>query len=327
MPNAPFKIVIAGGTGFLGQALCQYFHDASRYHIVVLSRWHHENHDNVQYVYWNGQSLGAWAEHLEGAYALINLAGKSVNCRYTAANKQAIYHSRLQSTEVLGQAMAKVKKAPKVWIQSSSATIYRHTFDAPNTEETGLLGSGFSVDVCRKWEGAATQATLPGVRQVILRTAIVLGQTGGALPVLRRLTKWYLGGAQGNGQQYFSWLHEADWCGIVEYALFNQGIQGVYNAAAPNPVTNKSLMQQLRRTYRRTWGLPQNARLVKLGAKLVGTEAELVLKSRKVVPQRLQQSGYVFQYATISHALSALKQKSIGKRYRWPERNPQVSWA
>ena len=204
------KIVIAGGTGFLGQILTAYFTERG-VQMVVLTRGANKHENGVNYVHWNGRSLNTWREQLEGADALINLSGKSVNCRYAKRNKQLIYNSRLESTRVLGLPLMKAKNGPKTWINATSATIYRHA-DRPMTEANGLHGVGFSVDVCEKWERMFFRFDLPKLRKVAMRTTIALGKEGGAFGPLQNLAKLGLGGKHGNGKQTFSWIHAYDFC-------------------------------------------------------------------------------------------------------------------
>lgn len=197
------KIVIAGGTGFLGKMLSEHFANLN-YDVVVLSRREHKSVGNISHIKWDGETLADWANELEGAYALINLCGKSVDCRYTESNKKQIYDTRLKSTGILGKAIEACENPPKVWMNSSSATIYRHAEDRDMDEETGEIGTGFSVDVCQKWENTFFDSTTPDTRKVALRIAIVLGKDGGALQPLKSLTKIGFGGRQGSGDQYFS---------------------------------------------------------------------------------------------------------------------------
>ncbi|MEQ8808864.1 MAG: TIGR01777 family oxidoreductase, partial [Imperialibacter sp.] len=234
-----------------------------------------------------------------------NLNGKSVDCRYNEKNKQLIYDTRIEATDVLGQALRQLKNPPRVWINAASATIYRHALDRDMDEETGEIGHGFSVDVCRKWEQTFFGAEAPGTRKVALRTAIVLGREGGALQPLKNLAKIGFGGPQGKGNQYFSWLHENDFARIVDYVIENDSLSGVYNAAAPHPLTNREVMKALRKAANRPVGLPMPEWLLHFGAWLINTETELILKSRRVVPGRLLESGFKFQHSTIEEALEA----------------------
>lgn len=298
-------IVIAGGTGYLGKCLTSYFQEKG-YKLIILSRQKSFDGGHVKFLKWDAKNLGPWTEALENADALINLAGKSVDCRYIQKNKKLIYDSRLNATEVLGKAITALKQPPKVWINASSATIYQQSTDKEMDEQTGEIGSGFSVDVCKKWEESFNKFALPRTRKVILRTAIVLGNTGGALQPLKRLVKMGLGGKQGNGQQYFSWLHENDFNRIVEYCILNDQIKGVYNAAAPHPVMNITLMSLLRKAYKMPIGIPTPKLLLEIGALIIRTETELVLKSRFVVPTKFLDTGFLFKFENLEEALSEI---------------------
>jgi uncharacterized protein (TIGR01777 family) len=256
----------------------------------------------VRYVYWDAQHTGDWVQYLEGSDVLINLAGRSVNCRYTEARKQEIMESRVAATRVLGEALQELKQPPALWVNGASATIYRHADDRAQDEFTGEIENDFSVQVCKAWEHAFAQATVPHTRKAVLRMAIVLG-SGGALVPYRRLVNLGLGGKHGTGRQMFSWIHETDLCRIVEWLYDHPGQSGVYNAAAPGPVSNSRLMMLLRRLLHRPFGLPAPEWLLQLGAGIIGTETELLLKSRWVLPARLLQQGFVFAYPELENAL------------------------
>jgi uncharacterized protein (TIGR01777 family) len=309
------KIVIAGGSGFIGQALTRSWMTDNE--VVILTRETGQSgnrfqtrpihHPNVRYVHWDGTTAGDWQEELEEAGLLLNLAGLSVNCRYTEANRQAILESRLQTTAALGDALLQCSIPPRVWINAASATIYRHAEDRPQDEYSGELGEGFSVDVCRQWESLFRNLPAPRTRKVLLRMAITLGEDGALVPYLR-LVKAGLGGSQGGGHQMFSWLHIADLERIISWAFGHEAAKGIYNAASPHPVSNQCFMQWLRTLTGRRWGLPLPAWLLRWGAQLTGTEAELVLKSRWVIPRRLQHEGFDFQYPEISSALRQILQ-------------------
>lgn len=299
------KIVIAGGSGFLGNLLTGHLTQQG-YEVVILSRKHQEDQPAVRHVKWDAKTIGSWQAELEGCKALINLSGKSVDCRYNERNKQLIYDSRISATIVLGEAIGKCQSPPPVWINASSATIYRHEEHQDMDEKNGVLGTGFSVDVCKKWEQAFLLSQTPNTRKVTLRIAIVLGPTGGAFQPLQRLARYGLGGKQGSGTQYFSWIHAEDFINIVDRGIHTQMSQGVYNVSSPFPIPNKSFMQALRKAMHRPWGLPIPKWLLKLGARIIHTEPELVLKSRRVIPRRLLVEGYNFKYPTIDKALKSL---------------------
>jgi uncharacterized protein (TIGR01777 family) len=296
------KIVIAGGTGFLGHCLSERY---SKDDVVILTRGKARTGNDIRYVNWDGKTIGPWKESLEGADVLINLNGKSVDCRYTRENKALIYSTRLDATAILGRAIQQCKLTPKLWINASSATIYRHSLDREMTE-AGEPGSGFSVDVCQRWEATFNQFDTPETRKVIIRTAIVLGRSGGALRPLRRLATAGLGGRQGAGNQYVSWLHEHDFVGIIDFIITHDTASGLYNLAAPAPVPNKHFMRALRSAVGMPVGIVMPAWLLKIGAALIRTEPELILKSRRVIPARLLANGYQFRFDKIENALDDL---------------------
>lgn len=302
------KLILAGGAGFLGQALSRHFVRAG-YDVVVLTRRAKADCDGVRYIEWDARTGGAWCHELEGAYAVVNLVGRSVDCRYTEQNKRIILESRIASTALLGQCMRDCAQPPQFWINAASATIYADTRgNAPaNTEDAGVIGRGFSVEVCQAWEAEFNRWQLEQTQQFCLRVAITLGADGGALVPLRALTRLGLGGAQGDGQQFVSWLHVDDFVGIIERIL-NGGLSaGLYNCASPHPLLNRDFMRALRAAYRMPFGVRLPKGLLAFGAWMIRTETELVLKSRKVYPERLLQAGYVFQHERIDTALQRCK--------------------
>lgn len=287
------KIVIAGGTGFVGRYLTEKF-SGSGYEVIIISR--QANHVN-----WDNTS--AIAKALENAEMLINLAGKSVDCRYNKKNRQEIFDSRVNTTRALGNGILQCKNPPALWINSSTATIYRHAQDRPMTESAGEIGTGFSVNVATNWEKAFFNFKLSNTRQVALRMAIVLGKDGGVVKPIKNLVRFGLGGKQGKGNQMFSWIHIEDLYRCIAFLQQHQELTGVFNTSAPNPVTNKNLMQIFRLKMKMPIGLPAPEWLLKFGAILIKTETELILKSRWVIPERLLQAGFKFQYSTIDAAL------------------------
>jgi len=296
------KIILAGGSGFIGKALAKRFL-AQGDEVVVLSRHGAPASEGVTTLQWDGKSLGSWAEALEGAEMVINLAGKSVDCRYNEKNKKAILDSRVDSTHVLGQAIQQTKNPPSLWINSSTATIYRHAEDRPMDDETGEIGSGFSVNVAKAWEEAFLGTETPKTRKVALRSAIVLGKEGGVFIPFKNLVKFGLGGVQGNGRQMFSWIHEEDLFEIIRF-IRTKGLTGVVNVSAPNPLPNREVMRIFRKALGMPFGLPSPGWLLVIGAWLIRTETELLLKSRWVVPSRLVSAGYRFKYPTLPEALA-----------------------
>jgi uncharacterized protein len=288
-------VVIAGGSGYLGRVLAQYYTRLSR-PVVVLSRRAQEASRFARYVQWDGESLGPWTRELENAEAVINLSGRSVNCRYNERNRQEILESRVKPTKILGQAIVLCANPPKVWLNAASATIYQHAEDRPMDESLGEVGEGFSVDVCQQWEKTMFEIPLPRTRKVALRITIVFGPGGPAFQIFRRLVKFGLGGKMGPGTQYMSWIHEDDFARAVEWIINHDTLSGPVNLASPNPLTNKGFMREFRQACHRPIGLPAASWMVKLGTALMGTEAELVLKSRRVVPQRLLASRFQFKF-------------------------------
>jgi uncharacterized protein len=287
------KIVIAGGTGFTGKYLTQKF-KALGYQVIIISR-------QMEHIKWD--NAAAIIAAIDNATILINLAGKSVDCRYNEKNKREIFDSRINTTKILGNAVLRCKNPPALWINSSTATIYRHAEDRGMTESTGEIGSGFSVNVATNWEKSFFDFKLTNTRQVALRMAIVLGKDGGVIKPLKNLVRFGLGGKQGKGNQMFSWIHIEDLYNIIIFLQQHKELNGVFNTSAPNPVTNKTLMQLFRKNMNAVIGLPAPAWLLKFGAILIKTETELILKSRWVVPERLLQAGYRFKYQTVDEAL------------------------
>ncbi|MBO2007632.1 TIGR01777 family oxidoreductase [Hymenobacter negativus] len=298
------KMVIAGGNGFLGQHLRQHFTGLG-YRVVVISRGAVPGPDSLT---WNARTLGPWAAELEGAAVLVNMAGRTVDCRYNEANKRDIIASRVDSTRVLGAAVAACTHPPKVWLNSSTATIYTDTEGATpaNTEATGIIGNGFSVEVARTWEEAFGACAAPHPRKVALRTSIVLGNDGGAFPVMARLARLGLCTPQGSGHQWVSWLHITDFCRAVAFLATQTEEAGAFNVCAPAPLPNKEFNRLLGQHLRPLLRLPQPRWLLEVGAFFLRTETELILKSRKVYPQRLLELGFAFQYPNCEQAIAEL---------------------
>jgi uncharacterized protein len=287
------KIVIAGGTGFVGNYVTQQFRKLG-YQVIIISR----QKENIQW-----QDTAGIINALENSEMLINLAGKSVDCRYNNKNKTEILKSRTETTKALGEAIFKCNNPPELWINSSTATIYRHAEDRPMTESKGEIGKGFSVDVATSWEESFFSFRLPNTRQVAVRMAIVLGKHGGVMKPFINLVRFGLGGKQGNGNQMFSWIHIEDLFSIILFFQSHKELKGVFNCSAPNPIDNKTLMRTLRKVMKVKIGLPSPAWLLKIGAVIIKTEPELILKSRWVVPEKLLESGYIFKYPTLHTAL------------------------
>jgi uncharacterized protein len=318
------KIIIAGGTGYIGQELIQHFITYDE--VVVLTRGlqnvqtnaYHKNeihhNPNLRYVTWDAVTRGNWVTELEGADLVINLCGKSVNCRYTQKNKDAIFISRTQPTTVLGEAIRNCIAPPKLWINASSATIYRHATDRPQDEHTGEIENDFSVQVCKAWEKSFFDTRTPFTRKVALRMAVTLGSGGVMVPYFN-LLKFGLGGHQGSGQQMYSWVHIKDTCGIIDWIYDHTEMEGVYNVCSPHPVSNKVFMKTLQKVTGHQFGLPAYEWMLRIGAGIIGTEPELLLKSRWVLPTKLLESGYPFKYATIDEAFTEIVNNSPRKAY------------
>jgi hypothetical protein len=297
------RVVIAAANGYLGKVLARYFTNKG-FEVIGLCR-KQTTLENAECVLWDGKSLGNWTKELEGATALINLAGKSVDCRYTDENKQLILSSRVESTKVLGEAVVNCIKPPKVWLNASSATIYRHAEDRNMDEDTGEIGEGFSVNICKTWEHTFFGCDTPETRKVAMRISFVLGKSRGAYPMLKKLVKLGLGGKMGQGTQYISWIHEEDFCSAVDFLIENE-IEGAVNLSSPNPVQNQTFMGTMRKRYNIPFGMPQPKWLLEFGARIIKTETELILKSRRVVSKRLADRGFEFKHGQLDAALKKL---------------------
>jgi uncharacterized protein (TIGR01777 family) len=299
------KLIIAGGNGFLGEVLINYFKNRFN-EIIVLTRQNKASFNkHIQYIFWDGENLGDWCNSLENSDLLINLAGKSVDCRYNTKNKNAILNSRINSTNVLNQAVLNCANPPKHFIQSSTSTIYIHSENKLMTEENGDIGNDFSMSVAKQWEEVFLSVPKPKTISTIIRTSIVLGKNGGAMLPLKKITKIGLGGKQGNGQQWVSWIHEEDFARAIDFCYQNQ-LNGIYNIVAPNPVKNEQFMKEIRKNLNIKIGVNSPKWMLKIGAFFMQTEAELLLKSRYVYPEKLIKNGFGFKYPTLSMALEKL---------------------
>jgi uncharacterized protein len=305
------KIVLAGGSGFLGQVLAEFF-AAKGMEVVILTRNPKPRADAIREVRWDGESLGGWLKELEGALALVNLAGVSVNCRYHARNRKLMLNSRLNSTRVLGEAIARCANPPPVWLNSSTATIYRHTFGAA-WDEAGEIGGCaeakdiFSVHIATEWERVFNQANTPRTRKVAVRSAMVLGHAkNSVLPNLLRLGRLGLGGSLAGGRQFVSWIHEEDFGRAVEWIIEHESLRGPVNLAAPNPMTNAEFMAMIRTVCHAPFGLPASRWMLEIGAFVLRTETELLIKSRRVVPGKLLADGFVFRHPRLLPAIEQL---------------------
>jgi uncharacterized protein len=299
------KFVIPGGTGQVGRVLGRSLR-ASGHEVVVLSRETTGHSDGMRRVSWDGRTLGPWASELEGADAVINLAGRTVNCRYTKANLEAMMSSRVDSTRVVGQAIERAVRPPRVWLQMSTATIYAHRFDAPNDEATGLIGGSepdvprywdFSIEIAKAWERAQAEATTPRTRRLALRSAMIMSpDRGGILDVLLGLTRVGLGGTIAGGRQFVSWIHERDFVRAIEFLMARDDFEGPVNLASPEPLPQRQFMASLRKAWGTRIGLPATKWMVEIGAFFLMTDSELTFKSRRVVPGRLSAAGFSFEF-------------------------------
>jgi len=305
------RIILAGGSGFLGQVLAHWFCQRS-WDVVVLTRSPKARQDGMREIAWDGETIGDWAHAIDGAEGVINLAGKSVNCRYHERNRREILESRLLPTRVLGEVIAQCQTPPRVWINSSTATIYRHTF-GPAWDESGEIGGTpeakdqFSIEVATAWEREFETASTPKTRKVAIRSAMVLGHAKNSVfPMLRRLTRFGLGGRMGSGRQFVSWIHHEDFCRAIEWLIEHDDLCGVVNVAAPNPLTNSEMMRLFRAQCGVAMGLPAPEWMLEAGAFFMRTETELIIKSRRVVPGRLQASGFSFRHSHLHQAVQQL---------------------
>lgn len=295
------RIIIAGGSGFLGQALESFF-SSQGHEVLILTRKPKRANEH----FWDAINYGSWVDLISNCEVLINLTGKSVDCRYTKKNKEDIVVSRVLSTNLLNRVIQDSSSPPKLWLNASSATIYTHAESRLMTESTGTIGDDFSMNVCKKWEAAFYENNLPQTRRVAMRISIVFGKTGGAYPKLKQISKIGLGGHQGNGEQRVSWIHIDDFCRAVQFVMENTELEGSVNITSPSTLSNHSLMKKIRRKTKAPFGINQPVALLELGAILLRTETELILKSRNVYPERLLESGFDFQYNKMDEVLADL---------------------
>lgn len=310
------KIVIAGGSGQIGQVLIRAW-QAAGYELVVLSR---AGRSSARIVSWDGRSLGPWAAELDGADVVVNLAGRSVNCRYSPDNLMAMMRSRVESTRVVGDAIAAAQRPPAVWLQMSTATIYAHTFGSPHDEESGTIGGSepdvpaywkYSIDIARAWEHALYEADTPRTRKVAMRAAMVMSpDVGGIFDTLYRLVRFRLGGAAAGGEQYISWVHEEDYVRALDFLIKRDDIDGAVNIAAPVPLPQREFMAAIRDAAGVRLGLPATKWVLEAGAFVMRTDTELLLKSRRVIPGRLTDAGFTFSYPAWPAAAGDLVSRS-----------------
>jgi uncharacterized protein (TIGR01777 family) len=298
------RIILAGGSGFIGQSLAPVLL-ANGYNVVVFSRGAAHVEGGIEYVQWDGSTVGEWSSAVDGAEAIVNLTGKNINCRHDAQNRREIIRSRVDSVRVLGEAIAPCAKPPNVFVQASGIGYYGDTGNH-EVDETAPRGSDFSAEVCRQWEGAFEALDLPETRKVVLRLGVVFGRAGGALPMLEKLTRFFLGGAVGSGHQFISWIHVADLVRMFVVAIEQPEVSGVFNATAPVSVTNSELMRELRRALHRPWSPPVPAPLARAGAWIMGMEGDLALLSNRAMPRRFLEHGFPFQFPNLRDALADL---------------------
>jgi uncharacterized protein len=320
------KIIIAGGSGFIGQALCNYFGKNNQ--VIVLGRQTNKETGNnfgentieknlaanIQYIKWDGVTQGNWSSYINGADMVINLCGKSVNCRYNTANKKAILASRIDSTNAIATAIKNAIQPPTVWINAASATIYPFATTTARDESFTQFENDFSVEVCKAWEKTIEEAATPFTRKITLRMAIVLGNGGVMVPYCN-LLKYGLGGYQGNGKQMYSWVHIHDVCSMIQWLYEHKNLQGIYNCSSPNAVNNKAFMHTLRQVSHTKFGLPAFTWILTIGAALIGTETELILKSRWVIPTKILSTGFEFKYPFLKESLQQIIHNIDKKRY------------
>jgi len=313
------RIILPGGSGQVGGVLARAF-AADGHDVVVLTRGDKGPHT----VPWDAKTLGDWAKEIDGADIVVNLAGRSVNCRYTEANLREMFDSRVDSTRVVGEAIAQAARPPRLWLQMSTATIYAHRYDAANDEATGIIGGeepdvpdywSFSVKIARAWEQAQAEADTPRTRKVAMRASMVMSpDRGGIFDVLLGLVRRGLGGPVGGGEQYVSWIHDQDFVRAVKFLIDHDELDGAVNLASPNPLVYRDFMAALRRAWGTRIGLPATKWMLGIGAFFLRTDSELVLKSRRVVPGRLLDSGFEFQHATWPEAAIDLVERWRSKK-------------
>jgi uncharacterized protein (TIGR01777 family) len=293
--------VLAGGSGFIGSALAR--ECLVKYgEVVVLTRSPRKRDDGIVEVEWNGTHLGEWIKVLDGAEAVVNLTGKNINCRHTEENVRALMESRVNSVRAIVAALEHVKAPPAVWVQAGAIGYYGNAKERI-CDESSPNGSDTLSDICRQWESAFNSAPAPKTRKVLLRIGVVLGREGGALPVLVRLTKWFLGGSVSSGKQFISWIHLKDLMRMFNESLSRADLSGTFNAVSPNPARNREFMRELRRVLHRPWSPPAPAWAVKIGSRLMKTEPSLALDGCRAIPKRFAEKGFSFQFPELNTAL------------------------
>jgi len=315
------KVALPGGSGQIGAILAREF-QKDGHEVVVLSRKPYDAPWPV--VVWDAETIGDWAGQIDGADVVVNLAGRSVNCRYNTLNRELMIASRVNSTRIVGEAINRASRPPKLWLQSSSATIYSHRYDAPNDDVTGIIGGEepnlpdtwrFSYDVAFEWEQAVDEADVPSTRKVKLRSAMVMSpDKGGVFDVLLGLVRHGLGGTQGRGNQYVSWIHHQDFIRAIFHIIEHDTLDGAVNLSSPNPLPNADFMRILREASGTKFGLPATDWMLEIGALALQTETELILKSRRVTPTRLLQNGFTFEFPEWKEAADDLCREWLKNR-------------
>lgn len=298
------RVVLAGGSGFLGHVLASDL-VAAGYEVCVLTRSPRAHPNGVRDVAWDGRTVGAWVDAVDGATAIVNLAGRSVNCRYTPDNRREIIDSRVNSVRAVGDAIARCANPPAAWVQAGSLAIYGDAGDRI-CDESAPHGDGFAVEVCERWEAAFAAADTSATRKTLLRIGFALGRGGGALAVLARLARLGLGGTVGSGRQYVSWLHVDDLKRMFRWGVERPDVVGTYNATCPNPVINAAFQKALRRAVHRPWSPPAPRFAVHVGALLMRTEPSLALTGRRCVPARFVAQGFTFHHPDLDETLHDL---------------------
>jgi uncharacterized protein (TIGR01777 family) len=298
------RVILAGGSGFLGSLLGRELAEQGC-EVVVLTRAPSPRQGRLKEVHWDGRNLGPWVAQVNGAHAVVNLAGRSVNCRFTPENLRAIIDSRVNSVKAIGEAIRRCVEPPKVFVQAAGQAIYGDEGESVCDEATAP-GEGFLMETCVRWEQAFNESPTPSTRRVLVRIGFVLSGSGGALEKLTPLVKWGLGGRVGSGRQHISWVHASDMTRMFLAAIERDDLNGVFNASAPNPVTNAELMRELRRALHRPWSPPAPVWAVRLGSWLMRTEPRLALTGRPCVPKRLLESGFKFLFSNLREALQEI---------------------
>ncbi len=307
------RVLIFGGTGHMGAAIKRHL-DPTEYKITVVTR----NPKSADDIHWDARTLGPWADALDGAEVVMNLAGRRVHCRYNEANKKEMMDSRILSTRILGEAISQCPNPPKVWLQASTATLYAHTFGPANDDITGVMAGSepdapaawkYSIEIGKRWEDELNKAVTPNTRKVAMRTAIMMGiDKESALDVFSGLTRKGLGGRLASGKQWVSWVHELDMVRAIQF-LIESDLEGPVNIASPNPLPQAEFAKELRQAWGIPFGLPATPWMIAIGAWFMDGDSEIVLKSRRVVPKRLTDAGFQFQFPEFGPAVQDLVAK------------------